>query len=216
MELSVISSNRDYFTFLKMRKKTKLKIINSLEVSSPCHNDNFASNSTETKSGWYCGECKKVVHDLSRYTQKDILKLIDETEGNFCALIKRKADGSVLTKEPPSYSRALLATGVILASTALFSEKASAQVAGVENKNQEASDQNHFEETTVGLIAITPSATPTPEPSPALIEENDTIKTPAAETYEDLSIQNINPLVPTHTRGKVLLSPKTKDSKKKD
>lgn len=200
-----------------MRKKPKLKIINSLEVSSPCHSDNFASHSTETKTGWYCGECKKDVHDLSKYTQKDILKLIDESKGNFCALIKRKADGSVITKEPPSYSRALLATGVLLASTVLHQEEAAAQVGGI--TSQEMSDQNQYHE--LGKIAVAPSVSPTPEPSPSLIESNDTPIVPIDGTCEEVSTPEIakpglviiDPQTPTpiaHTRGKVRYVPKTK------
>lgn len=186
-----------------MRKKTKLKIINSLEVSSPCHNDNFATNSTETKSGWHCGECNKEVHDLSRYNQKDILKLINETKGNFCALIRRKADGSIITKEPTSYSRALLATGVILASTVLLKNEAFAQVGGIKNTTQEVSDEN-YSQAELGEIAVL--ITPTPNIAPT--EENG-----AARTKESCQeAQDKADISPAPTRGKIKIErvPKTK------
>ena len=122
-----------------MKKHSKLNIVNSLGVSKPCRNKNFATNSTETKTGWYCYECEKEVHDLSRYSEQEILKLIEKTEGSFCALIQRNSSGAILTKEPISYSKALIATGALLVSTSLIQDEVSAQVVPADTVKQETS-----------------------------------------------------------------------------
>lgn len=196
-----------------MRKKQRLEIVNSLEVSSPCHNENFSTNSTETESGWYCGECKKEVHDLSRCSQDEILQLIEQTQGNFCALITRKADGSIITNEPPAYSRSMLATGLLLASTALLQEEAFAQVGGVNDTHQEVSSEDLRRELgeVAAPVAQTPNAPQIDENDTTRIEEScaDTLK---AADLTPLPMVGLVEMPPnsTETRGQVRVVPKAK------
>lgn len=108
-----------------MAPKGKFKILNDLRVSKPCASEDFASISEPRENGWYCRHCEKEVHDLAKLSKKQILELIEATGGNFCASIRRRDDGSIITKEAPS--RSLISSGVFLAGTALLASSASAE-----------------------------------------------------------------------------------------
>lgn len=71
--------------------------INELAIASPCpvswntmHGDDRVR---------YCGQCEKHVYDLSEMTSAEIMLLIQEKEGQFCAQLYRRRDGTVITAD---------------------------------------------------------------------------------------------------------------------
>jgi hypothetical protein len=47
----------------------------------------------------HCAQCNKNVYDLSELTSQQAVDLIREKEGNLCAVIYRRKDGTVLTAD---------------------------------------------------------------------------------------------------------------------
>ena len=110
-----------------MAFKSRLKIVDQMTIGSPCPDESFKESAKEIDKGWYCNLCCKDVYDLKRMSKKEIANLVKEKNGNFCAVISRRADGSMITKEPVGAANALLSTGLLFASTTLVSSSAVAQ-----------------------------------------------------------------------------------------
>jgi len=76
-----------------------VNVINQLSIAAPC------------PVGWdtmqgddkvrYCRQCEKNVYDLSEMTSAEIIQLIQEKEGQFCAQLFRRHDGTVITADCP-------------------------------------------------------------------------------------------------------------------
>lgn len=49
----------------------------------------------------FCGECRKNVFNLSAMTRREAGDLLKQTNGNLCARLYRRADGTVLTEDCP-------------------------------------------------------------------------------------------------------------------
>lgn len=76
-----------------------VNMINELAIAAPC------PVSWDTMQGddrvRYCGQCEKNVYDLSEMTSSEIIQLIQEKEGQVCAQLYRRPDGSVITADCP-------------------------------------------------------------------------------------------------------------------
>ncbi len=57
----------------------------------------------------FCGLCKKNVYNLSAMSREAAEQLIEERQGQLCALLYRRADGTVLTSDCPVGARAYAA-----------------------------------------------------------------------------------------------------------
>ena len=141
-----------------MAFKSKLKIVEDLTVTSPCPVESFENNSKVLNSGWYCNQCSKEVYDLKKLSRKEIANLIKSKNGQFCAVISRRLDGSLITKEPISATHSLASAGLLLASTTLINSPAIAQ----SERGDVAPPPAHETEVTrtVGEAMVRPTATP--------------------------------------------------------
>lgn len=110
-----------------MAFKSKLKIVEDISIGSPCPVESFEKDAKAIDAGWYCNQCSKEVYDLKNMSRKEIAKLIKNKNGNFCAVISRRTDGSLITKEPVSATQSFLSAGILLASTSLISADAIAE-----------------------------------------------------------------------------------------
>jgi hypothetical protein len=57
----------------------------------------------------FCGLCRKNVYNLSAMSREAAERLIKERQGQICALLYRRADGTVLTSDCPVGARAFAA-----------------------------------------------------------------------------------------------------------
>jgi len=110
-----------------MASRSRLKIVDQLSVSSPCPDESFTTNAESIDKGWFCNQCSKEVYDLKKLSRKEIANLIESKNGHFCAVISRRLDGSIITKEPTNPAHSFLSAGILLASTALLNSQAMAQ-----------------------------------------------------------------------------------------
>lgn len=69
----------------------------------------------------FCGLCRKNVYNLSSMPREAALRLVQEREGQLCALLYRRSDGTVLTSDCPVGVRA---------SAARFGRRLAAALAG--------------------------------------------------------------------------------------
>lgn len=133
-----------------MSKRT-LAVVDSLSIVSPCAVDDFDRGAQKIGGDWYCEHCEQRVFNIAAMSRKEVADLIERTEGNFCATIARRHDGSLITAEEADPARGFIVAGALIASTALLSGVAIA-------------------EETIGKVAVEapspspqPSSTPTPE-----------------------------------------------------
>lgn len=129
----------------------KLEIVDRLSIERPCTIDDFATRAGRIGNDWYCDHCERRVFNLATMSRNEIARLIEHTDGEFCASITRRRDGSIVTTEASAPGRVFLAAGALFASTALLSGAAEA-------------------EETIGKVAVE-SPTPTPEPTPSAAAE---------------------------------------------
>jgi hypothetical protein len=80
--------------------KTKsLDVINGLNVASPCKAS--WNGMTGDDRARFCGLCEKHVYNIAALTTPEVEALIEKTEGEFCARLYRRRDGTVLTADCP-------------------------------------------------------------------------------------------------------------------
>lgn len=71
--------------------------INELSISAPCPVTwDSMKGSNQVR---YCEKCDKQVHDLTEMTSAEIVRLVEATEGHFCAQFVRRQDGTLVTAE---------------------------------------------------------------------------------------------------------------------
>ena len=73
--------------------------LNQLRIASPCPAD-WAAMAGDDRSR-FCATCEKHVYDFSRMTAAEGLALIREKEGQVCARLWRRPDGTVITADCP-------------------------------------------------------------------------------------------------------------------
>ena len=92
-----------------------------VKIASPCRarwKDMVGDNRVR-----YCGQCQKNVYNLSALTAKEATDLLTAKNGNLCARIYQRTDGTVLTEDcPVGMARFWRETKLLLAGgiTALF------------------------------------------------------------------------------------------------
>jgi hypothetical protein len=117
-----------------MGAKRPLPLLDSLRIASPC------------KAQWeemvgdervrFCGQCSKNVYNLSAMSREDAEELVRAKEGNLCARMVQRSDGTVMSADCPVGARkkrvrrtaiavvsgGLIASGVLSVSTARIGE----------------------------------------------------------------------------------------------
>lgn len=74
-------------------------MLDHLKIASPCSADWEQMEGDDRIR--FCGECKKNVFNLSAMSRRDAEALIEEKNGDMCARLYRRADGTVLTEDCP-------------------------------------------------------------------------------------------------------------------
>lgn len=69
--------------------------LDKIQVTSPCTTD-WQGMMGDDKTR-FCDTCNKRVYNLSAMTRREVVTLVRETNGRFCARVLRDADGSVIT-----------------------------------------------------------------------------------------------------------------------
>jgi hypothetical protein len=74
-------------------------MLDQIKIASPCTADweKMAGDNCVR----FCPECKKNVFNLSALSRRDAEALLKQTNGNLCARLYRRADGTVLTEDCP-------------------------------------------------------------------------------------------------------------------
>jgi hypothetical protein len=75
-----------------------------VKIASPCKADWNAMTGDERLR--HCRMCKKNVYNFSGMTEAEIRSLLRQTEGEVCARIFKRADGTILTADCPVGIRA--------------------------------------------------------------------------------------------------------------
>ena len=73
--------------------------LDQIKIASPCSADWEQMEGTGRVR--FCGECKKNVFNLSAMSRGDAEALLKEKNGDMCARLYRRADGTVLTEDCP-------------------------------------------------------------------------------------------------------------------
>lgn len=188
-----------------MAIKSKLTIVDQISVSSPCPDESFEKNARVLDAGWYCNQCSKEVYDLKKMSRKEIAKLVKNKKGNFCAVVSRRQDGSLITKEPVSSTQSFLTAGLLIASTTLINTPANAQsergdvAVPVQTENHQVGGISMPAE--VGEVSVEPVPTqnPSSEQSNASEQTKPTSGPPVRESVGLVAVQK---------RGKVAINPK--------
>jgi len=74
-------------------------MLDQIKIASPCAADWEQMEGDDRVR--FCAECKKNVFNLSAMTRRDAEALLQETNGNVCTRLYRRADGTVLTADCP-------------------------------------------------------------------------------------------------------------------
>ncbi len=74
-------------------------MLDQIKIASPCSADWEQMEGNDRVR--FCGECKKNVFNLSAMTRRDAEALIREKNGDMCARLYRRVDGTVLTEDCP-------------------------------------------------------------------------------------------------------------------
>src|SRR5688572_5083696 len=76
-----------------------VSLIQRVEIASPCPAkwDDMVGD----EKSRFCSQCNLNVYNLSAMSEAEAERLIIEKEGNLCARIYRRADGTILTRDCP-------------------------------------------------------------------------------------------------------------------
>ena len=100
------SDSRSLFPFNEGSIMTaSLTILDNIRIASPCSAD-WSMMVGDDRSR-FCGSCQKHVYNLSAMAANEAAQLIREREGNLCARLYRRADGTILTGDCPVGARAV-------------------------------------------------------------------------------------------------------------
>lgn len=130
-----------------------LPMLARARIASPCSADWSAMEGDDRVR--FCQQCQKHVYDLSALSTADAERLLRETEGELCARLARRADGTVLTGDCPiGASRrrgrtwGLLVGGIVVATAA----------ASLAHRTHRAEPEHYVP--TMGSVAISPPPPP--------------------------------------------------------
>lgn len=88
-----------------MEEKAELKLVNSLQIASPCPITWESMNLTNDDAVRFCGQCHKNVYDLSLMTSDRASLLLQQAgcqEQGLCIQLYKRADGRVITGDCPA------------------------------------------------------------------------------------------------------------------
>jgi hypothetical protein len=74
-------------------------MLDQIKIAAPCTADWEQMQGTDRVR--FCAECKKNVYNLSALSRRDAEALLKEKNGDMCARIYRRSDGTVLTEDCP-------------------------------------------------------------------------------------------------------------------
>jgi hypothetical protein len=86
-------------SLLKRLRSAQLKVLNDLNVASPCSAD-WGQMEGDDKSR-YCAECRLHVFDLSAMDLEEAAETIAQHSDGLCVRFFRRHDGTVLTRDCP-------------------------------------------------------------------------------------------------------------------
>lgn len=75
------------------------RFLDTIEVATPC--PAAWGEMTGDERVRHCAECKLNVYNLSEMTRSDATALVQHAEGRLCVRFRRRADGTVITKDCP-------------------------------------------------------------------------------------------------------------------
>jgi hypothetical protein len=81
------------------------KMLDRVSIAAPCPADWDSMPGTDQVR--HCGQCNKNVYNLSAMTRREAEALLREKEGQLCARLYRRADGTILTENCPAGLRAI-------------------------------------------------------------------------------------------------------------
>ncbi|MFN0060372.1 MAG: hypothetical protein ACKVX7_18100 [Planctomycetota bacterium] len=102
-------------------------ILDRVRIAHPCH-QSWASMSGDDRRR-FCQACRKHVYNFADMREAEILDLLRSQQGNVCAQLYRRADGTLLTADCPVGLRAAArrvrrvlagAVALVLTATGLF------------------------------------------------------------------------------------------------
>ncbi len=92
-----------------MNPRRALPLLENIQIASPCNADwNSMSGDERVR---FCGDCRKQVYNLSGMSADEAEALLREKEGDLCARLYRRADGTVLTTDCPEGNPTVWAPG---------------------------------------------------------------------------------------------------------
>src|SRR6267142_5668090 len=71
------------------------RMLDRISIAAPCSADWDSMPGSDRVR--HCGQCNKNVYNLSEMTRRQAEALIREKEGQLCARLYRRADGTILT-----------------------------------------------------------------------------------------------------------------------
>jgi hypothetical protein len=130
----------------------QLSTLDCVTVATPCTADWGRMRGDEQVR--FCGQCRKHVYNLSAMTADEALGLIEQKEGNLCARLYRRGDGTVVTADCRSLRRRLqfslrTVMAVVTAFAAIFGI-----AARLHREAVEADTESH--EALMGDVALPP------------------------------------------------------------
>ena len=81
------------------------KMLDRISIAAPCTADWDSMPGTDRVR--HCGQCNKNVYNLSEMTRRQAEALLREKEGQLCARLYRRSDGTILTSNCPAGLRAI-------------------------------------------------------------------------------------------------------------
>lgn len=148
-------------------------LLEGLRIARPCPAD--WNRMTGSDTARYCDLCRKTVYNLSEMTREEALQTLGELEGQLCARIYRRADGTLITSDCPvgaqRHRRKLLAVAAALMT--LLAGCAAALTAGSERSGPVTRFLGRCtpipvpqSQVVMGEVCVTPPVKPAPTPQP--------------------------------------------------
>lgn len=106
-------------------------MLDRVSIAAPCPVDWESMPGTDRVR--HCSQCNKNVYNLSAMTRRQAEALLRETEGNLCARLYRRADGTILTENCPAGLRTIgrrisRVAGAAMSAMMAFTSTAAAQI----------------------------------------------------------------------------------------
>jgi hypothetical protein len=167
---------------LQTPKPSPLVNVHDIHVASPCPAD--WNKMIGDERARHCGECNLKVYNLSAMTEREVQRLIANSNGRICARFYRRADGTILTQDCPRGFRAA-AQRVSRVVAAVLSAVMSVSFAFAGTKPQQSSQpvaQNEHNEGGVSIAVTDPQGAVVSGANVTLTKTQDNQKKPKQKT----------------------------------